>query len=110
MATRPQSVSIKDLSGAVNSALGNLKVKPAPEEGPWFYINPGIICGLIFVGPAVEAQSLAASIAKSVSPLAGATLTPIVQQAAVGTGAAAPAALPPGHVICGFKHDLQIGV
>jgi hypothetical protein len=107
MPTRPQSISIKDLSGAVNGALAKLKAKPTPEDGPWFYINPGIICGLIFVGPAVEAQNLAASIAKDLSPLAGVSLAPVVQQA--GAGAAAPGALPPGHVICGFKHELQIG-
>jgi hypothetical protein len=106
MATRPKSISIKEFSGAVGGAVARLKIQPSPENGPWFYINPGIICGLIFNGPVVEAQNLAATIAKDLSPMAGGTLAPIVEQ--VGAGAAAATLIPPGHVICGFKHDLQI--
>lgn len=107
MATRPKSISIQELSGAVTGSLARLKVQPSPENGPWFFINPGIICGLIFNGPSVEAQNLAASIAKELSPLAGGPLAPVVQQAA--TGEAASALIPPNHVICGFKHELHIG-
>jgi hypothetical protein len=106
MATRPKSISIKDLSGAVHSALGKLKVKPLPEEGPWLIINPGIICGLIFVGPNVEAEALASSIAKEVSANAGVTLTPVVQEA--GAVGQALALVPHRPVILGYKHELQV--
>lgn len=107
MATRPKSISIKEFSGAVGGAVARLKIQPSPENGPWFYINPGIVCGLIFNGPIVEAQNLAATIAKDLSPLAGGTLAPIVEQA--GAPGAASSLIPSGHVICGFKHELQIG-
>jgi hypothetical protein len=108
MATRPKSISIQQLSGAVQSALGRLKVKPQPEAGPWLCINPGIICGLIFDGPIAEAEALASSIAKDVSANAGITLAPVVQQ--VGAGGPALAAFPPGHVILGYRHDLHVSV
>jgi|SRR5580658_665258 hypothetical protein len=109
MATRPKSISIKEFSGAVGGAVARLKINPSPESGPWYYINPGIICGLIFNGPIVEAQKLAAAIAKDLSPMAGGALAPVVEPAGVAAGAVAPAFIPPGHVICGFKHDLHIG-
>jgi hypothetical protein len=108
MATRPKSISIQELSGAVSGALAKLKVKPSPEEGPWFFINPGIICGLIFNGPVVEANGLAAAIATDVSAHAGVTVAPVVQQGAASAGAAVTEAFRPNHVICGYKHDLQI--
>jgi hypothetical protein len=50
MATRPKSISIKEFSGAVGGAVARLKIQPSPESGPWFYINPGIVCGLIVSG------------------------------------------------------------
>jgi hypothetical protein len=108
MATRPKSISIKEFSEAVGGAVARLKIQPSPENGPWFYINPGIICGLIFNGPIVEAQNLAATIAKDLSPMAGGPLAPIVEPAGAGTPGAAAAFIPPGHVICGFKHELHI--
>ena len=107
MSNRPKSISIQQLSGAVHSAVGRLKVKPPPVDGPWLIINPGIICGLIFNGPIVEAEGVAASIAKELSGSAGVPLAPIVQQEGAAGGALA-AKIPPGHIICGFKHDLQV--
>jgi|SRR5580698_247608 hypothetical protein len=108
MATRPKSISIKDFSGAVGGAVARLKIQPSPENGPWFYINPGIVCGLIFNGPIVQAQNLAAAISKDLSPLAGGPLAPIVEPVDAGALGAASSLRPPGHVICGFKHELQI--
>ena len=108
MATPPKSpaksISIQQLSGAVHKAIANVKVPPK-TEGPWAYINPGVICGIIYYGPATEfaeAKTVAASIATAVSAHAGQTLTPVVQGTAAGAQATASPHLPP-HVILGFK-------
>jgi len=108
MSNRPKSISIHQLSTAVKNSIGRLKVKPQPHEGPWFYIDPGVICGLIYVGPAAEAQALAASIAKEVSTESGVQLTPVVEQTGAGAKAMDAAAFPHGPVILGYKHDLQV--
>jgi len=107
MSARPKSISIKQLSGAVESAVANLKVKPEPDAGPWFYIRPGIICGLLYEGSAIEAQALAAAIAKGVSAEAGVTLTPVVEEAGALETAQA-AAIPGRPVLLGYKHQLQV--
>lgn len=106
MATPPKSISIQQLSGAVHKAIATVKVPPK-TEGPWAYINPGVICGIIYYGPATEfpeAQTIAASIATAVSAHSGQTLAPIVQGAAAGAQAAASPHLPP-HIILGFKPE-----
>jgi len=99
-----KSISIQQLSGAVHKAVTNVKVPPK-SAGPLAYINPGVICGIIYYGPAVEfpeAKTVAAAIATEISGHAGQTLAPVVQENAVaGQGAAAPH-LPP-HIILGFQ-------
>ena len=102
MAT-PKSISAQQLSGAVHKAVANVKV-PAGTSGPYAYINPGVICGLIYYGPGVEfdgASALANAIAASASEHLG-QVAGIVQTSAA-TGAAAGANLAPKYIICGFK-------
>ena len=106
MATSPKSISIHELSGAVHKALANAKVKIPPEDGPWLYIKPGVICGLVYVGPIVEANAIASSIAKELSASVGTTLSPVVQEG--GAGELATAALRPGHIIMGYRPDVQV--
>ena len=109
MASTPKSIAIKDLSGAVHNAVSALKLKPPPEAGPFVYINPGLICGLIYIGPLVEftgAQQIAASVAQHVSNETGLKVDPVVQEAGPGASAAAgapPSAFPVRHVIMGYK-------
>jgi hypothetical protein len=112
MPTAPKSLSIQDLSGAVNKAVSALKVKIPPASGPFAYINPGIICGLIVYEKLAEAQQIAASIAKEASALAGVTMPPVVQGGAVGAPdtVTKPIPLPPGHIICGFIPEPQFGI
>jgi hypothetical protein len=113
MATAPKSLSIQDLAGAVNKAVSAVKIPPA--SGPFAYINPGIICGIILyerLAQAAEAQQLAAAIAKQASAIAGVTMAPVVQEGAAGAQAsgAAPSLLPPNHIICGFKPEPTFGI
>jgi hypothetical protein len=98
MAT-PKSISVQQLSGAVQKAVASVKV-PAGTSGPYPYINPGIICGLIYYGPGVEfdgastlANAIAASASEHVGKVAG----------TVQTSAAAGANVAPKYIICGFK-------
>ena len=109
MSTAPKSLSIQDLSGAVNKAVTAAKLKIPAASGPFAYINPGIICGIILYERLAEAQQLAASIAKQASELAGVTMAPVVQEGAVGEQAAG-IKLPPNHIICGFKPELTFGI
>jgi hypothetical protein len=113
MAT-PKSLSIHELSGAVGKAVIAAKLKVPPASGPFAYINPGIICGLIIfekLAQIGEAQQIAASIAKQASELAGVTMPPVVQEGAIGAQAAGTTGLlPPNHVICGFKPMPQFGI
>jgi hypothetical protein len=101
-----KSISIQQLSGAVHKAVSNVKVPAtAKAAGPLAYINPGLICGLIYYGPIAEfpeAKTIAASIATEISTHAGQTLAPVVQESAVGAQAAATPHLPP-HIILGFQ-------
>ena len=111
----PKSLSIQDLSGAVNKAVSAAKLKVPPVAGPYAYINPGIICGLIIfekLAQVGEAQQIAASIAKQASELAGVNMPPVVQEGAAGAPAVAgaPSVLLPNHIICGFKPEPQFGV
>jgi len=108
MASTPKSLSIQDLSGAVNKAVSAAKLKLPPASGPYAYINPGVICGVIIYEPVAQvpgAQQIAASIAKQMSELTGVTAAPVVQEGGAGAQAAAgsPKALPPHHVIMGFQ-------
>jgi hypothetical protein len=112
MAT-PKSLSIQDLSGAVGKAVTAAKLKVPPASGPFAYINPGIICGLIIfekLAQVGEAQQIAASIAKQASELTGVTMPPVVQEGAAGAQAVAGAVFPPNHIICGFRPDPQFGI
>jgi hypothetical protein len=54
----PKSISVQQLSGAVHKAVANVKV-PAGTAGPYTYINPGVICGLIYYGPVAAGANLA---------------------------------------------------
>jgi hypothetical protein len=115
MATAPKSLSIQDLSGAVNKAVAAAKLKIPPASGPFAYINPGIICGIILyerLAQAGEAQQLAAAIAKQASELAGVTMAPVVQEGVAGAQASGttPIPLPPNHIICGFKPEPTFGI
>jgi hypothetical protein len=112
MAPTPKSISVKDLSGAVHTAVAGLKMKPPPEAGPFVYINPGIICGLIYIGPLAEftgAQQIAASIAGHVSKETGVPVAPIVQEGVPGTPGAQKA-FPLRHIIMGYKPDPNFNV
>jgi|HubBroStandDraft_6_1064221.scaffolds.fasta_scaffold2329431_2 hypothetical protein len=104
MATRPKSISIHELSSAVNKAVESVKIKPTPESGPWIYINPGVLCGLIYNGPLVEANPIANSIAKQVSQHLGTTVAPVVQESGVDAHVA-KLALPHKPVILGYQHE-----
>ena len=102
MAT-PKSISVQQLSGAVHKAVANVKV-PAGTDGPYTYINPGVICGLIYYGPGVEfdgastlANAIAASASEHLVKVAGTV------QTSAAIGAAAGANLAPKYIICGFK-------
>jgi hypothetical protein len=108
----PKSLSIQDLSGAVNKAVTAAKLKVPPASGPFAYINPPIICGIIWFERVPEAQQIATSIAKQVSEHVGVTMPPLVQEGAAGAQAAGGAStlLPPNHIICGFKPEPQFGV
>jgi hypothetical protein len=113
MPTAPKSISIQDLSGAVGKAVSAAKLKLPPLAGPFAYINPGIICGLIIFEEFEKlqgAQQLASTIAKHVSDQAGINLPPVVQNGAVGAPAVGGAPKLPNHIICGFKHDPQFNV
>ncbi len=110
----PKSLSIQELSGAVGKAVSAARLKLPPLAGPYAYINPGIICGLVIfeeLAKINEAQQIATSIAKQASDHAGVNMPPVVQEGAAGgpAGAAAPNALP-RHVILGFKADPQFGI
>lgn len=114
MASTPKSLSIQDLSGAVHKAVTAAKLKLPPPAGPFAYINPGLICGLIYfesLAQVTGAQQIAASIAKQVSDHTGVTVPPVVQEGSAGAQAAAAApALPPHHVILGYKADPNVNV
>jgi hypothetical protein len=102
MAT-PKSITVQQLSGAVHKAVANVKV-PAGTSGPYAYINPAVICGLIYSGTDVEfdgASALANAIAASASEHLG-QVAGIVQTSAAA-GAAVSANLAPKYIICGFK-------
>jgi hypothetical protein len=107
MSTTPKSLSLQDLTSAVHSAVSKLKTKPPATAGPYLYINPGIICGIIYVGRLdgiPEAQQIASTIAKQVSAHTGVTVAPIVEEAAARAATDHPSKLlPPGHVILGYK-------
>jgi hypothetical protein len=103
----PKSLSIQDLSGAVGKAVSTAKLKLPPVSGPFAYINPGIICGLIIFEELEKiggAQQIAASIAKQASDHAGVSMPPVVQEGAIGAPSVAGTPnLLPRHVILGFK-------
>jgi hypothetical protein len=106
-----KTLSLQDLSGAVNKAVSAAKLKVPPVSGPYVYINPGIICGIIIfekLAQLGEAQTIAASIAKQASELAGVNMPPVVQEGAAGAQATGgPIGFPPNHIICGFKPEPQ---
>ena len=109
MATTPKSISIQDLSGAVHKAVSGVKLPP--PAGPYVYINPGLICGFIYLESLAKitgAQQIASNVAKQVSEHLGVTVAPVVQESAAGAQAAG-AALPP-HVILGYKAGPEFNV
>ena len=109
MASTPKSISIHDLSGAVHKAVSGVKLPPA--AGPYLYVNPGLICGLIYLENLAQitgAQQIASNIAKQVSEHIGVTVAPVVQEGAAG-GQAAPALIP-HHVILGYKAGPEVNV
>jgi hypothetical protein len=100
----PKSISVSQLSGAVHKAVANVKV-PAGTQGPYAYINPGIICGIIYYGPGVEFEGAAAAaktIATAASEHIGHVAGTVQTSAAIGAEAAA-GHLAPKYIICGFK-------
>ncbi|HTZ89341.1 MAG TPA: hypothetical protein VMA71_03320 [Alloacidobacterium sp.] len=104
MTTPPKSVTVHQLSGAVQKAVANVKV-PAGTTGPDAYINPGIICGIIYYGPGVAfagAETIAKTIATTASEHLGQTVAGEVQTSAAGAQAAV-GHLAPKYIICGFK-------
>ena len=104
----PKSISVKQLAGSVEKAVAAIKAPPK-AAGPYAYINPGLICGIIW-GPIVEfpeAHSLATSITSAASQHLGQTLVPVVQQA---VPAATGVTLPPHHIICGFQLPPDVGI
>lgn len=100
----PKSISVNQLSGAVHKAVANVKV-PAGTSGPYAYIDPGLICGIIYYGPGVEfdgANTVANAIAASASQHLGHVEGTV--QASAPPGAGAPTAhRAPNYIICGFK-------
>jgi|HubBroStandDraft_4_1064222.scaffolds.fasta_scaffold836562_1 hypothetical protein len=108
----PKSLSIQDLSSAVHRAVTTAKLKLPPEEGPFAYINPSIICGIWFERQIPEIQQIADSIAKQVSEHVGVTMAPVVQGGAAGEQAAGGTspALRPKNVLCGFKPGPNLAV
>ncbi|HEY6414492.1 MAG TPA: hypothetical protein VIX42_12450 [Edaphobacter sp.] len=109
-----KSLSIHDLAGAVHKAVSAANLKVPPAAGPYAYIHPPIICGIIYFESIEQkgAQEVAATIAKHASEQLGATVAPVVQQGAAqgakeGGGAAA---LLPNHVILGYKPGPEFNV
>lgn len=101
----PKSISVHQLSGAVQKAVANVKA-PAGAAGPYAYINPGIICGIIWYGPGVEfegAANVANTIAAAASQHLGQNVAGTVQTSAAIGAQAAVGHLPPKYIICGFK-------
>jgi hypothetical protein len=101
----PKSISVHQLSGAVQKAAASVEV-PAGTHGPYAYINPGIICGIIYYGPGVEfdgATNVANTIATAASGHLGQTVTGTVQTSAAVGAQAAAGHLAPKYIICGFK-------
>jgi hypothetical protein len=110
----PKSLSMQDLSGAVHKAVSAANLKLPPAAGPYVYIHPPIICGIIYFESIEQkgAHELAATIAKQASEHLGTTVAPIVQHGAAqgakeGGGAAA---LPPNHVILGYRPGPEFNV
>lgn len=101
---RPKSISIGELHTAVTGALRTINVSPHPEGGPWPYIHPPIIVGIIIRPGTIDLNGAAEAIARQVSKDTGDKVTPIVQKEA---GADA-AQLLPGHVILGFRPDRPV--
>jgi hypothetical protein len=99
-----KSISIQQLSGAVHKAVASVKV-PAGTHGPYAYINPGIICGIIYYGPGVEFEGISAAaktIATTASEHIGQVEGTVQTSAAIGAEATA-GHLAPKYIICGFK-------
>ena len=115
MASTPKSISLQDLSGAVHKAVSAANLKLPPAAGPFVYINPPIICGIIYFESIEQikgAQELAANIAKQASVHLGTTVAPIIQQGAAQNakeGGKADALLP-NHVIMGYKPEPEFNV
>ena len=100
----PKSISVNDLAGAVHKAVATVK-PPAGTSGPYAYINPGLICGIIYYGPGLEfegANTIANTIAQSASAHLG-QVTGIVQTSAAIGAQAATAHVAPKYLLCGFK-------
>jgi len=104
MPTRPKSISLSELSSAVQEALKIVKIKPNPQTGPWPWINP-ILVGIVIKSPVAEARAIGETIAKQVSQRLDTPVTPIVEEAPAG---AATAQLAPNHVLTGFKRENAI--
>jgi hypothetical protein len=107
MANAPKSLTLQDLSGAVRSAVANIKLPP--NAGPYVIINPGIICGILLEKEFAElrqAEQVAATIAKQVSTHLGTPVAPIVQQAgAEAKTEHGASAIRPNHIIMGYRPE-----
>jgi len=106
MANRPKSLTVAELSSAVQEALQIVKIKPNPETGPWPWIGP-ILVGIIYRGPIAEIRTAGEAIAKQVSVRTQTPVTPVIEEipgAAEGT----KSFLPPNHVLTGFRPEKPI--
>ena len=99
-----KSISAKELGAEVRAAVAKLAIKGIPAE-PTIIAHPPWIWGFIMrdLGNPAELSALASRVAAELPSAKGGTpVTLIAGQAATGT---AEAALPHGHIICGYIRD-----
>ena len=102
-----KSISAKELGAEVRAAVTKLAIKGIPAE-PTIIAHPPWIWGFILrdFGNPAELPSIASRVSPELLSAKGGTpVTLIAGQAAGGAGAAA---LPKGHIICGYIRDPNI--
>lgn len=97
---RPATISVKELSQAVDRAVKIARDKHGVEFAPAFQINPGIVIGrqLLKSVDLAQAQKLAAEITQEVTRSAGAEST----AALAGKHFEPVVVARPNLIICGF--------
>jgi hypothetical protein len=103
MAGNVKSVSAKELTVEVRAAVKKLAIKGLPTE-PTIVAHSPFIWGFIlrdFANPVEDLPGIAARLAAELPSAKGGTPVALI----AGAAAATTAALPHGHVICGYIKD-----